>query len=393
MGEVPTGLYAHIPYCRQKCPYCDFNVWVEPASGGLWGQLEATMLRELEVRAACFAVYPLRSIYFGGGTPSLAPVAFFANLLDAIGRLFHVLNDVEITIEVDPQTANLDKFRDLQRLGINRINFGWQSTHDTILKVLGRGHNSAQSRRDFDLARLAGFENIGIDLIAAVPGQSLGALEEDLRAIEDLDPEHVSVYQLTYHANTIFDRERRAGRLVPVDEEREAQMLERIESSLLAAGFEHYEVSNYARQGYRSIHNSGYWQGQPYLGIGPGAHSFLPKGDDQGWRWENVRGANSYFGVWREESFWSTPPRTNDDSVGFVEELDRTQRLTERIICGVRTVEGIPKTWLSSIDSEVLDRGLKRAKGLRWLREEPDRWIPTDLGLRFADGLAELLSP
>ncbi|MEO0813966.1 MAG: radical SAM family heme chaperone HemW, partial [Myxococcota bacterium] len=295
-----TGLYVHVPYCRRRCPYCDFNVWVD--SKAPWEHLAEAIICDLESRAPS---YPARfdSVYFGGGTPSLAPTLFFESVLDAAQRLGPIAPGAEVTVEIEPDTVGRERLREWRTLGFNRASLGWQSTHDSLLRTLGRGHSARSSQRMVDDVRDAGFENVSVDLIFAVPGQSLQQLDQDLDAVVGLAPPHVSLYALTFEPNTEFERRRQQGRLLPVDEPSELEMMDHITSRLTAAGFAHYEVSNYAQPGYEARHNSSYWAGKPYLGVGPGAHSYLPNPLGAS-RWESRRNPGAYIATqdfeWQE---------------------------------------------------------------------------------------------
>jgi len=262
MSELDAGfgVYVHVPYCRRICPYCDFNVHI--ARRADWEGLARGMGAELVARSAPFAGLLASSLYFGGGTPSLAPVALLDGVREAVAARFGLAADAEVTVEVDPATLARDGFAALRRLGVTRVSLGWQSTHDRLLRVLGRGHAALESREAYEGARAAGFEDVSIDLIFAVPGQTMADLDRDLDEIEQLAPDHVSLYAFTYHEGTELFRRRAQGRVVPVTEELELEMMLRIEARLVGAGFEHYEVSNYARPGKRSRHNMLYWGAQ-----------------------------------------------------------------------------------------------------------------------------------
>jgi putative oxygen-independent coproporphyrinogen III oxidase len=396
------GLYFHLPYCRQRCPYCDFNIWVEPASGGQWTRLQEAMLFELELRAPLFAQHQVQTIYFGGGTPSLVAPEILASYLERLYALFDVAPHPEITIEVDPNTASPSTMQAWLDMGIHRLSFGWQSTHNSLLHVLGRGHCAEQSKQDYELARQVGFKNISIDLIAAVPGQTLQNLKSDLDAIIDLKPEHISVYQLTYAPHTAFDKARRKGKLQPIHEDEEASMLDLISTHLVGAQFEHYEVSNFARPGYRSLHNSNTWAGNCYLGVGPGAHSFFRQGWQQGWRWESTRLASPYFDAMTPPHLVQAkppnPPLDDDKGVEKAEALNKDELLLERIMCGLRTEKGVHRSLLDMYaegkgTQEILIKRIERARDMGWLRLHKQQCQPTSLGFRFADALADTLTP
>lgn len=383
------GIYLHVPYCRSLCPYCDFNSHVSRDPD--WQGLQAAWLKELSARRQLFE--PLgeaRSLYFGGGTPSLLPVDVLASTVEAVAQALPMAEGAELTLEANPGTLEPAGLRQLRALGINRLSMGWQSTHDRLLQVLGRGHSAADSRRAFEDGRAAGFDNISVDLIFAVPGQTLADLDEDLAALRRLRPEHISLYALTFHSGTEFGRRLQRGTLERVDEELEIEMMDRIDEALAEAGYEHYEVSNYALAGKRAVHNSLYWAGVPYLGLGPGAHSFAQLGSDRGWRWEGVRSPAAYIEAWRGPRAPGVP-EAGDAAVSFVETLTARELTSERMLCGMRVVEGVD---LNALPSEGLggnfEAAVQEAERRAWAQREGACLRPTALGLRHADALAAL---
>ena len=256
--------------------------------------------------------------------------------------------------------------------------------------MLGRGHSARDSQRAFDDARRAGYDNVSVDLIFAVPGQTLADLEQDLAALIALGPEHVSLYALTYHSGTELWRRLREGRIQAADEDLELAMMDRIEEVLCTAGYEHYEVSNYARPGRRAQHNSLYWTGAPYLGLGPGAHSFVHREWQEGWRWETVLDPAAYLAAWATDHPAGLPSN-GDGSVSFVERLDARQLLSERLLCGLRLADGLDlaQVQLGPYEPEVR-LGIATARERGWAEEHGTRLVPTPLGLRHADALAAL---
>lgn len=381
------GVYVHVPFCPYVCPYCDFNVLVRRAPP--WEAFVAALRRELEARASIFAGQALESLYFGGGTPSLAPPWWIASVKQAVEERFGPVPG-EITLEANPGTLDAEKLAGYRAAGVNRVSLGWQSTNDRLLQTLGRGHSAEESRAAAALVRAAGVPELSVDLIFAVPGQSLADLEHDLDELERLAPEHVSLYGLTYHERTRFQRWRDTGRLVPVDEELEVRMMARIDERLRAAGYEHYEVSNFARPGHRAVHNSSYWTGAPYLGLGPGAHSFAREGWERGWRWEGTRRAERYIAAW-EHARPAGLPRADDGTVTWIEELSARQLLAERMLCGLRTSDGVKLAEPPMREARAeLERGIAEACRRGWAELVGDRLAPTALGFTYADDLAGL---
>jgi len=376
----------HVPFCASKCPYCDFNsqVVAQPPWDG-WG---AAVLSEMRTRASLFTSEPLSSLYFGGGTPSLAPIEAVARVVDGTRALATWAPGVEVTLEANPADLGQRECEQLLALGVNRLSLGWQSTHDELLRRLGRRHSRVQASDALVAARRAGFDNVSVDLMFGIPGQRLGDLESDLAAIEEAMPEHVSIYALTWHEGTPFESARRAGELVPVAEGLEVEMMACIEERLRAAGFEHYEVSNYARPGKRARHNSLYWSGAPYLGVGPGAHSFVREEWRRGWRWEAIRDPHVHIRVWSEQRECGLPGASDVESI---EELTPRQLMAERMMLGLRTAEGVAlgEPALAAFAAEVtiaaaaaVERG--------WAALDAGRLRPTPAGFLHNDALAAL---
>ena len=268
----PLGLYVHVPFCRRKCLYCDFCSFA--------GQDDATMdayvarlCDELTSRATEAADHNVDTIYFGGGTPTLLSPAHFARLLDTVRAHYVLDGDVEITVECNPATLTDGVFERLVTAGVNRLSIGLQSANDRELRALGRPHDFDAFVGTYRAARAAGIKNINVDLMFGIPYQTRETLQQTLDAVLCLAPEHISAYGLRVEEGTRFFAQR--GSLPIADDDTVADMQEQIAAVLARAGYLHYEVSNYARQGYRSRHNMRYWLGAPYLGFGPAAHSYF----------------------------------------------------------------------------------------------------------------------
>jgi len=358
---VSYGVYVHIPYCPAVCPYCDFNVAVrkEPP----WDAFAKAVTDELAARRPLFEG-DVRTLYFGGGTPSLAPPSVIAAIVEAVGG-----SPGEVTLEANPGTITPATLKGYKDAGITRISLGWQSTHDRLLKTLGRTHSAAQSQEAARAVKAAGFASMSIDLIFAVPGQTLEDLDADLDAVFAIDPEHVSLYGLTYHEGTPFEKSRRKGTLTPVDEVTETAMFERIAERLTARGYRHYEVSNFAKPGFEAQHDSSYWHGIPYMGLGPGAHSFV--GNQ---RWETVRNPDRYMSDPLQQTFRET--------------LSALDMARERILTGLRLEEGIDLSEFAGFELGV-DEAIREGLAVR----DGDRLKPTAKGRLQADTLAEIVAP
>jgi len=289
-------LYLHMPYCRRKCPYCDFFKKV-PQSGERERFADALSTElDLAARHHSWATGSPATVYFGGGTPSLHTADEIAFLLSRIRQVWGDYGEAEVTLETNPGTVDEIKLRAYRQAGVNRLSIGAQSFSSRKLAMLYRDHIADETRACVQMARHAGFTNLSLDLIFGLPGETLEEWRHDIYHALDMNPEHVSLYNLEFHPNTIFDRWKRAGRLSPLDEDLEAEMYLMTHELMTEHGFAHYEVSNFGRPGYESVHNSAYWKGRPYLGVGPSAHSY----DGQRLRSENIADMHGYFGAIEE---------------------------------------------------------------------------------------------
>jgi len=272
-----SSLYFHIPFCRSRCHYCDF--FSTTADASTRRRYVAALLKHLELLGRNEPTTgPLQTIYFGGGTPSLLAVDQVASLLSACHKLFGVGESAEITLEVNPGTFSDNYLQQIRQAGVNRLSMGLQSFDDQQLQQLGRCHSVDQARDAVVAARAAGFDNISLDLMFALPGQDSDALNREIDLLLQQEPEHISVYGLTIEEGTEFERRYQLGTLAASDEEEYARQYELVRMRFAAAGYEHYEVSNFARPGYRCRHNQRYWQRRTCLAVGCGAHSFDERG-------------------------------------------------------------------------------------------------------------------
>jgi oxygen-independent coproporphyrinogen-3 oxidase len=267
-----------------------------------------------------------KTVYFGGGTPSILSLAQMGRILDALGRASRIDPSTELTIEANPETLTGEKLHCLRNLGFNRLSLGVQSFDDGLLRLMGRPHNADQAVTAYFLAREAGFTNIGLDLIFALPGQTLRQWKSDLDRAIALRPEHISLYSLTYEPRTEFAMLRTEGKLIPANEDLETDMYLSAIADMRAAGYGHYEVSNFAKAGFRSKHNLNYWRCGDYRGFGAGAHSH--EGDK---RWANHAVPKDYIAA----------SQAGRPLAGFEETLTRDQQLFEAVFLGLRMVDGI----------------------------------------------------
>ncbi len=322
-----TSLYLHVPFCRKKCPYCDFYSVAahEEALRAYPGRL----LRHLEIARGAGWRGPFDTIFFGGGTPSLLHPEEIGRVLEAAARLFGIAPDAEISLEANPGTVSLSLLRDVRACGVNRISLGLQSLSAPHLSALGRIHSPEEGRQASLWARKAGFDNLSCDLMFALPGQDLADLRRELDAFTALHPDHLSCYGLTAEEDTPFHHRHRAGDLTLPDDETFARQFLEVHGRLEDEGYGHYEISNFARPGRACRHNLAYWRRSGVLGIGAGAHSFCAEG------WGRRSAVPSDL-----DSFCETLDAGRDPAI-VLESFDRRGAMAETLYLGLRTAEGV----------------------------------------------------
>ncbi|MCC9169174.1 radical SAM family heme chaperone HemW [Pontibacter harenae] len=266
-----AGIYLHIPFCKKACHYCDFHF---STSMGLKEEMVQAIVRELELRQDYLQGQHVQTVYFGGGTPSLLNQQELQLLLATIKSLFIVSDDVEITLEANPDDLTPQKLQELRAAGINRLSIGLQSFHGPHLQLMNRAHTAAESLRCVQDAQAAGFGNITVDLIYGIPAPDHSLWHQDLATLFSLGVQHASCYALTIEPDTVFGRWSTKGKFKAPDDEFTAQQFETLLEQMQQHGFEQYEISNFCQPGYESKHNGNYWRGVHYLGVGPSAHSF-----------------------------------------------------------------------------------------------------------------------
>ena len=266
-----SGIYLHIPFCKQACHYCDFHF---STSMGHKATTVQAIARELEMRQDYLQGQTVHTIYFGGGTPSLLTQEELQLLLQTIKGLFIVSDEAEITLEANPDDLSPEKLQELRAAGINRLSIGLQSFHEPHLRMMNRAHNATESLQCVRDAQAAGFDNITVDLIYGIPAPDHSIWLEDLKTLFSLNVQHVSCYALTIEPDTAFGRWSKKGAFKPSEDEFTAQQFEILLEQMKQHGYVQYEVSNFSKPGYESKHNSNYWRGVHYLGVGPSAHSF-----------------------------------------------------------------------------------------------------------------------
>jgi len=362
---VIRHLYFHIPFCPKLCPYCSF--YVETSMRTKNRAFLDALLGEVR-RSAGEREMEVDTIYFGGGTPSMLSIGELEYLLEGLRESVNLGAVREWTFEVNPATVSAAKAKRLLELGVNRISMGAQSWDDKILGRLGRAHTAEQAEGTYRVLREAGFANINLDLMFAIPGQSREQWRTTLMKAMSLGPEHISAYCLTYEEDTRYYEQLQMGEFHREDE-RDAAMFEEAMDLLDGGGYGHYEISNYARAGRESLHNYGYWNGEDYLGFGPSAFSTVGTR-----RWQNVADSAAYIERMRREG----------KAVSFEEMISDKMRTGERLAFGLRTALGIPAAEAAPWETELAEM---RALGL--LESSEGRLRLTRRGKMMADSVAE----
>ncbi|HHM24118.1 MAG TPA: radical SAM family heme chaperone HemW, partial [Bacteroidetes bacterium] len=343
------GIYIHVPFCERKCGYCDFYSIATPEPDTrLFRRFVHALKLEIALRREEWKKFasPV-TVYLGGGTPSLLPESLLEQIVRALDDAFGLARVREFSIEANPGTVDYSRLAFYRSLGINRLSIGAQAFQDFLLQRLQRIHTARQIEEAVRDARRAGFTNLNLDLIFGIPGQSERDWLASLRRALDLQPEHLSVYNLTYEEGTPFYSALRSGSLTPMQEELEEKLYLAAHRSLTEAGFLHYEISNYARPGMACLHNLGYWNGRSYLGFGPSAHSY-----DGLSRWWNERNLAGYLEALEQGKL---PP-------GGREELTAQMRREEWLYLRLRQRSGLAKAEFEEITGSVWDEFLKKLR-------------------------------
>ncbi len=360
-------LYVHMPFCVQKCLYCDFLSWHDSRENQ--ARYVQALCREIR---ACQGRYPARvsSLFFGGGTPSVLEPGHMTEIMEALAEVFSFEPDSEMSIEANPGTVNLEKLKTYEKIGLNRISFGLQSAHNEELKALGRIHTWEEFLESYDLARQAGFDNINVDLMSGIPDQTLSSWQKTLSRVLELAPEHVSAYSLIVEEGTPFAQRK----LNLPEEEEERRMYEMTAEMLGSQGYRQYEISNYALPKRECAHNMGYWMRDDYLGLGLGAASLF---DSQ--RWNNTDSMEEYL----EKS-----ERPEEIQV-CREKLSVREQMEETMFLGLRMTEGIERERFQeefgiSVE-EVYGDALRRLEGLGLLQADRGRIYLTRKGISLSN--------
>lgn len=380
-SEDMLGLYIHVPYCTKICPYCDFNTYATrqvPEADYI-----GSLITEVELLAAEHDLYEkeISSIFYGGGTPSLLSCEALTQLHEALSRTFTInWDNIEVSLEANPQDITAQYANDLRGVGINRVSLGAQSLSPSILTLLGREHTAKNVRHAVTRLQDASVENINMDLIFGTPEHSLEVLTREIESFIALHPSHISTYSLTIERGTPFFQAVASGTFTPPPDELVRQQYELLMKSLPEFGFYQYEVSNFARPGFQCVHNEQYWTRKSYLGLGPGAHSFLK---EKNIRWANVRRPDEH----RAQLSASQLP------AAWSEHLTREDAISEMLMLGLRLTEGLPLiepfSLLSAGEAERLSYRLEalEEEGLGTHIREKGRFSLTNDGLCVADSI------
>ena len=366
-----AGIYIHIPFCKTRCVYCDFYKETDESQIKVFTEALCTevALRKSEVTE------PVKTVYFGGGTPSRLDKQAFGEIFETLFSHFPIEEDAEITLEANPDDLSEEYAHLLRELPFNRISMGIQSFDDGELKFLSRRHSARQAIRAVELCRQAGFENISVDLMYGLPGQTPEMWEKNLRQACELDVRHISAYHLIYEKRTRLHALLRKGSVRPVTDEASTEMFSMLIDTLAQNGFEHYEISNFAKGKKYSIHNTAYWKNEKYLGLGPSAHSY--DGENRSW---NVASLKKYITATRSGKL-----------LRETEKLTFAQKYNEFILTGLRTMWGVDLNLLKEkFGQELFDYCLQNAR--KFIREgllvsKDNSLVLTREGIFISDGI------
>ena len=374
-----AGIYVHIPFCKTLCNYCDFYHIISP---GDHSEFIKALLHETKTRQDYIGNDPVSTIYIGGGTPSVLSVKELETILNCLKTWFSIEQDSELTIELNPDDITYNYLKELKKLEFNRISLGVQSWRDEDLKMLNRRHTEAQAEKALQETLDAGFENVSIDLIYGIPGMGLKEWEKNISKTIKYDIKHLSAYHLTIEPGTVFGKMKEKGLIKEIDEEESTAEFNMLLKKTESAGFVQYEISNFSKPGYFSVHNSNYWKQIPYIGLGPSAHSF-----------------NGYSRQWNVSDIIKYIKQvTNDEQFFEKEELDAKTRFNEYIMTSLRTMWGIDLDYVEStfekegydyvinLSGKFIDYGL--------MRRNQTNLILTNQGKMISDNIiSEFMMP
>jgi len=380
LPDKPAGLYIHIPFCLQKCSYCDFYSISDLSQTA---RFLAALKREMQMNNGTRLVFD--TLYIGGGTPSVLEPEAIGQILETTSRYFSIASDAEKTLEVNPGTVTLDNLSEYRKFGVNRLNIGVQSFDDDNLRFLGRRHSGREARLSVERARRAGFDNIGLDLIFGLPGQDKSNWLSDLKQADNLEPEHLSCYMLTCESGTPLDRDVKAGRIHLAAEGIVLDLFHTTIDFLTECSFLHYEVSNFARmagpdsESRTSRHNLKYWSFAPYIGLGPSAHSYLEPE-----RYWNHRSVATYV----------RQIEAGKSAMAEKERLTQEQMMIEAIYLGFRTIRGVDldvfKTKFDLSFTQTFDKTIAELETRGMIKMSVRYCALTRKGLVYIDSIASM---
>lgn len=359
-------MYVHIPFCKSRCKYCDFFSTTLLERRDDYVQ---AVLRELEERNGYLGTERVGTVYFGGGTPSMLTTEQIGTILEGIQKRFVLEPDAEVTLEANPQDVDEAKLRAWRALGVNRLSMGVQTFDGAKLRAIGRRHAAEQAFAAVAAAKEAGFGNISIDLIYGLPGETMDDWKSDVEKVIGLEIQHASAYCLSYENGTELTKMLERGEIQEVDEETENAMYDYLVEALAAAGLEQYEVSNFAKPGFESRHNSSYWKGIPYLGVGAGAHSY--NGESRQWNCSDLEKYIAGGTYWEQEV------------------LSEEDKYNEMVMLGLRTREGVkmedvPERFRGHCEEKALPYLEKQ-----WLKQVGGRLVATNDGIHVLNRIIE----
>lgn len=406
MARAPLSLYIHIPFCSLKCSYCDFNSYANLE--GLVPEFTRAMCEEMRLWSPAMAGRPVETVFFGGGTPSLLPLQHLEAIIGAMHERFELAPGAEVTLEANPGTIDVDYLRGLVALGVNRLSFGVQSFHDDELASLDRIHSAEEAKQGYAWARAAGFERVNLDLIYGLSGQPLERWQQTLEQALELAPEHMSLYALTVEEGTKLAYDIDKGRIAEPDPDAQATMYEWSQARMAEAGYQQYEISNWARPGEECRHNLVYWHNGDWLGLGPGAHSHL-----EGIRFADVYSPKQYVSLVdktaaahdahpEEDGAQRSPPRRSEvirsmQQVTFVDEMPRELQMADTAILALRLNDGLDvadfeQRFGTTLEAEYGEQ-LSELTGLGLLERANGRLRLTDRGRYVANEVFVRLLP
>ncbi len=368
-----VGIYIHIPFCEKKCFYCDFYS-IENHS--LRGEFIEALVLEIKGFGKSHSRLEADTLFFGGGTPSLLTPREMERILEAVHHTFQLSHDSEFTVECNPGATDTAYLREYKVLGANRLSFGVQSFFEDELKFLSRIHSASQAEAAVHIAREAGYSNINVDLIYALPHQTEDRLSENLRRVVSLAPDHISAYNLIVEQGTPLSSAVANGSVIPAQEETEVAMYEQVMEYLEVKGYSHYEISNYARPGFECRHNLKYWNAEEYIGFGPSAHSYL-----EGERWWNVSSLSNYV----------SDMNSGRDSASAREKLTPTQKFDEYVLLNLRQGRLDPQALRRKFGVNLSDEFLSGVISQGYFSDNGDLLRMTRKGFAVCDEITETL--